>query len=301
VVNIDFVKGLATLEIFDKSKHKESPAKVNYFFKNRPSDIVLDVLPFEELDKESSTQYALYEYPNIESISMLMSNNSNHLGRDPDFRRLIYGLLDREAISAQMRGTLPAYENLPRAFGGNLEKKSLNMEALKEKYGKYLENLKRNGLMILCFTPSSGVKALKPILVNLFKKYGIDVTFIESNDKFLSKESSEQSPFELAGKIVDFFDPRFLFVSLLDSSPFTYQRSLDKNLEILNEKILNEDDREKRYILIRQMSEYVADRAYEIPILEKKRIVAYQKIRLNSLGVQTQPLILKFENIRMVN
>lgn len=301
VSSIDFEKGVAVLELFNRLKNPLSPTKVNYYFKKRPLGLEPDVLPFEEIATQNLPVYNLYEYQNIESISMFMTNNVNRLGRDQDFRRLIYGLLDREAISAQIRGTLPAYENLPRVFGGNIGKELINRESLKKKYAIIMEDLKKNGLPILCFSPSSGVKTLKPILINMFKLQGIEVTFIDSNDKFPSKEISEKSPLRLTGKIVDFFDPSFLFVSLLDASPYFYQRSLDKHLEELNKEFLSEENKEKRHILTKAISEYVANKAYDIPILEKKRILAFKISKISTLGMQTQPLILKFENIRTVH
>jgi ABC-type transport system substrate-binding protein len=289
-----FHDGMLTLVKVDPAK--AGPLRVTVYTK--------DVLPAYDVSilKDDDVKNSEAFYPELSgAIATLFLSRLNPLGSNPHFRKALVHLIDRNAFVAGIPGTSPARQMLPERFWGRDEiADKYDLAAARREIALIPEDLRKKPWHFALFmgankTPTG--EHLKTELTRQFKAVGLDITPIDTTEKFTSKESALANPIIIASRITDYVDPLIMLQSFRSNGPDPYLTAEhDPEFERLFAAAAMSKNREDRVSTVRQLSRYLVDQVFCVPVIERRYPVFYDKMRV-SLGHQPLPIALTIASL----
>lgn len=291
VVTSGFQNGVVVIKKNDPSLTK-APDLI-YFHTINEKNIHYDISLIDiENDKQKGYSTFYSEHPRY--VHSIYFTNNNALGISYDFKKFIQAALDRKAIQKLIPATDVTYELLPKNYWGrSIIPDPYNPRLAQKLFNSLPKKLRKKIWNIPVF---GGNQLDKNILANEIKKqlanYGFNITFFPSTEKFISKETAKKTPFEISGNITFQLDPLIMFAQCIDKSPDLYEKpSFDQKLEDLYELASKAQTKNDKVKAVQTLSQYINEKAYIIPLLERKTIIYYNPNTIENLGKQDQAII----------
>ncbi|MBX9769107.1 MAG: hypothetical protein K2X47_17660, partial [Bdellovibrionales bacterium] len=131
------------------------------------------------------------------------------------------------------------------------------------------------------------------------KKIGLEVEFFPSSEKFMSKKTSETSPFAFSGRVANNIDPLLMFASFKSNSPYKFDESWgDPTFDTLFANAETAVTPEDRIRSLRLMSAYLKEKSYVVPLYESPQLLYIREDSGFDLGNQIDPLTLDLSQIQ---
>lgn len=278
---------------------------IKFIFIQKEKDIDYDI-SLTDIEDNLKKDYNIFISEASQLIYTIFFTNNNPLGASLEFRKFIQTALNRESMQKIIPATLQAYELLPKGYWGrdNLPN-PYNPDLAKNLFNSLPKELREKEWNIPVFGGNQLTqdrKALAKEVKSQLACYGFKISLSPSTEKFLSKETAEKIPFEISSRIIDHVDPLIMFASLRKNSPDLYEKPLfDQKLEDLYNTTSKEQQKEARVKSIQNLSQYIIEKAYLIPLLERKALIYYNLSKIENLGKQEQALIFFASHINMKN
>ncbi len=262
-----------------------------------------DISTFEsdDLDLSKHTK-SLSELP--ASIIRLTFSNVNLIAKKPAFKNFINNAISKKDIIKNIDGYSVAEELLPKHLWGRKGLKSKNnLELARKLLNNELSTLKSEPIKLCVFSGPKINKSREKIIINLqnaFKAIGVNLEYETSLNKFTTKEDAQKFHLFISGMVADYIDPLVMFASLTKRSADPLSKSVeDDKLELLyNEAAINVQ-KEYRIKSLHQLSKYVTENNFIVPIAEEKSKTFYDPNTIKTLGNQNQPLTLFIDRIEV--
>ena len=267
-----------------KVSEAKSAKEITLYYGNEPynADIELS-MPAKNLQVVASKRAA--------GLTSINFNFNNPIASDVRFRKAINLAIDRNTITAGVETYTPVHEFLAQHFWGRTEVEVVrNTEAAKkllksvssldltkhyeipifygslddEKYGGYIREL---------------VKQLAEI--------GLKIKPVSSTAKFFPPDNKD-TLFRLVSLGASVADPLILFGLFRgEKSPKRPHFPLhDNDYENLFQKAQHSSTLEQRVAAVKNLSQYLQDNVWLVPLFEKKLLVSVDPKRVKSVGVQ---------------
>ncbi len=288
VIEGGYQNGVIQLKKYDLSL-KNAPDKIYYYTKIK-KEVQYDI-SLVDFENHSNIGYKTFftKYPR--SINTLFFTNNNPLGLSYNFRKFMQAALDRTAMQKLIPGSSVSTELLPKYNWGRKQlNDSYNPKEAQKLYLSLPKELRESEWQVPVFGGNQqDRKILSMEIKNQLSKYGFKISPFPSNKKFLSKKTAAKSPFEISGLIIIQMDPIITFSSLNKNAYNLYEKPLfDQKLEDLYELAFKAHSKEEKVTRIQTLSQYINEKAYLIPLLERKQIIYYNPKTIESLGNQDQ-------------
>jgi ABC-type transport system substrate-binding protein len=239
------------------------------------------------------------------SIFALFFTNQNELSANSNFRESIkYGINRSELIEGDT-ASKPAFEFLPSAFWRNDSsiQTPYNLEKARSLFLKVPEKLRNKTWKIPVFSFGE-ISKERLIYINRLKeqlaRVGLKVEFYPSSEKFLSQKSSAESPFRFSSRVCSNVDPLLMFGSFKSRSPYQFDNSQkDTEYDKLFDKAAEATSKESRVSTLRQLSKYMLDHNFAIPLYENHETYYFNPLTIESLGKQTNSITLSIDEIKL--
>lgn len=249
---------------------------------------------------------ATWEDPLPISVVGLFFSNKHPLGRRHEFRKAVHHALNRPEIARAAPGAVPAFQLLPNRFWGrdDVSKGAHSLGNLELK--TLVSSLPPALLVDPLPVPVFGGTKISPryhkrlhLIEQMLSEVGIAITFVPSQEKFLSLETATKSPMKMVGQVADLYDPVIMFGALRKGTPYVHEATGDEILEKLITEAELEQVKEKKVEAVKRVSQRVSEMNWFVPIYELHRTVFYNRSVIESLGNQDRPLILDFTKLEL--
>ena len=287
IVPPGFKDGIVTLKKYNNSLI-HAPDLLSFYTKiqdNTHFDI-----SFMKLKKEVQKNYQKYYSELPDSVFGLTFTNVNPLGNSLDFRKFVQAALDRDALQKLASRLSDAFENNPAAYWGNQKSISpYNPELAQKLFNSLPKELREKEWNISVYSSGNEIKGNKKLFIDEIKKqlalYGFKMTYFPITEKFLPKKYAENSPFDISFFQIDHYDALFKFARLLNNGPDEFVKPLfDQKLESLYESAFKAKTKEIKANAIQNLSEYVYENAFWIPLLDAKTVYYYDPKTIKNIG-----------------
>ncbi len=297
VVEPGFQDGIVKIKKNNLSLTK-SPDLI-YFYTKDKKDIHYDISLVDQINYKQKGYNTFYsEHPRY--VNSIYFTNNNPLGISYEFKKFIQAALDRKPMQKLIAASDVTYELLPKSYWGrNSIPDPYNPKLAQELFDSLPKKLRDKKWNVPVFAGKEK-DILADEIKNQLAKYGFKISFFPSTEKFISKKTAENTPFEISGCITFQLDPLIMFAQFTNKSPDLYEKPpFDKNLENLYENALMALTKEDKVERVQALSQYVNEKAYIIPLLERKSIIFYNPNTIESLGKQDQALIFFASRVEM--
>lgn len=238
------------------------------------------------------------------SLTSIYFNYSSPIASNANFRKALSLAIDRNEVSKGVEIFSPANEFLAEHFWGRIRVKQLrDIKKAKSLLKKVPELNLSIEYKIPVFNgdlndPKKGAyaKTLERQLLDI----GLKVKFVDSSVKFFP-ETDKKTLFRLASLGADVADPLVLFGLLRgEKSPMRPHFPLnDQGYEDLFGKALLSDTFDRRVLAVKNLSRYIHDNVWLIPLFEKKLMVSIDTKRVKDVGLQDGGLTFFLERTRL--
>lgn len=238
------------------------------------------------------------------SLTSIYFNFNNPVAADEKFRQAINIALDRNKIADGIKIYSPAHEFLAQHFWGRLKTKTARDLVAAKKLLKNVSSLDlTKEYEIPVFNGSLGDKkygAYAKELERQLAEVGLKVKLVDSTVKFFPQDN-KTTLFRLASLGADVADPLVLFGLLQgEKSPMRPHFPLDdKKYEKLLHKAQISTTLDQRVIAVKNLSQYLHDNTWLVPLFEKKLLVSINTKRINDVGTQDGGLTFFLERTRL--
>lgn len=240
------------------------------------------------------------------TIRVISYSNKNELSLNSHFKKWLNHIIDRKIFASDDSSITEATELLPSHFWGRTNDKSQFDEKIaNEHFKKIPKNLLDKSYEFAVF---SGPKLSKRQLYyttkleSEFKKYGFKAKFVPLEEKFVSKASAQKYPIYMWGIVCDYIDPLVTFSAFKENGHLPHHSPIGEELveyERLYTHASNATSFDERNNSVKDLSKFVKDNAVVSSITEEKISYQVRSSTIESLGVQSHPVTLFVENIRM--
>jgi oligopeptide transport system substrate-binding protein len=273
---------ILTLERFNSAG--SSPSIINMYYGNTDQDSDIDIATHGE-DKQ------IIASKKAATLTSIYFNYQSSVASDLNFRKAISLAVEREKIVDGFEIYEPANEFLAQHFWGRIKaEESRDLEKAKALIRKVpgLDLSKEYKIPVFnggLENPKTGAYAT--VLEKQIREIGLKVKFVTSSVKFFP-ESDKTTLFRLASLGADVADPLVLFGLLRGkSSPMRPHFPVnDKGYEDLFRKALLSDTFDRRVMAVKNLSKYMADNVWMVPLFEKKLMVSVDPKRVKDVGLQ---------------
>ncbi|APJ03480.1 ABC transporter substrate-binding protein [Silvanigrella aquatica] len=282
-----FDQGIVKLKKVSTSLGK-SPDIVHFYTTNEPHiDYDVSII---KLPEEKQKMYKTFTSELPTNTFSLTFTNGNPLGNSLDFRRFVQNALNREQLNSKVLGYSPTFENYPYTFWGiHKLKNPYDPEGAKKLFQSLPKEIREKEWPISVYSSGKEIKGNKKLLIEEIQgqlsEYGFKTHYITYYKQFLPKEIAEKAPLDISFFQGDQYDSLYKFARLLHSSSEEFAKPLyDQKLEDLYNKALSSETKEEKSKIIDELSEYVHEQAYWIPLLERKSVIYYNPQTIESLS-----------------
>ncbi|APJ03483.1 ABC transporter substrate-binding protein [Silvanigrella aquatica] len=288
-----YEKGVVKLKKTNASL-KQAPDLIHFYTKN-VEQINYDV-SLIKLSEEKQKKYKTFISELPVGAFGLTFTNVNPLGNSLEFRQFVQKALNREELNKKVFAHTPVYESFPRSSWGNHKLKNpYDPEAAKKLFQSFPKKYQEKEWKVSVYSSGNEIKGNKKFLLDEIQKqlaeYGFKITYILFKEQFLPKEIAEQVPFDIASFQVDKYDHLFKFARLLNSGSDEFVKPLfDRKLEDLYNNALTSETKEQKSQIIDELSEYVHEQAYWVPLLERKSVIYYDPKTIETLAHKGEQL-----------
>jgi oligopeptide transport system substrate-binding protein len=287
------------IELVDKDQM--GPKKVWFLanIKNEKADIALD----KSAVKSNSVSSFSPLYPG--NIRVLEFSRVNPLSSNPNFRKAVDLLIDREGLKNEDLGISPTDQLLPKHFWGRTKSSETKAKEAKNYISKIPKSvLKKRHHAIVFSGPTFSEKNEFYIrkLEDAFKNAGLDIKFGANNEKFISEETAKESPISMFGMVCDYIDPLIMFSAYREGSHANHylpDEDLNKEFESHYSAASKNSDFSSRLEAVRGLSQFTKENSIVVPIAEEKSIFYFDSSVIEGLGNQVHPITLLIENLRL--
>ena len=277
--------GKKVLVLEKVKKESSSPMTIKFFYgSNLPTTTDINIA-------SHGTSKAIVASKRAASLTSVYFNYNSPVGSHINFRKALSLALDRSEIAKGVEIYSPANEFLAEHFWGRIKVKQVrDIDEAKAFLKKVpaLDLSKEYKIPVFnggLNDPKNGAYA-KTIEKQLFA-IGLKVEFVDSSVKFFP-DSDNTTLFRLASLGADVADPLVLFGLLRGpSSPMRpHFPKNDKGYEDLFEKALLADTFDRRVMAVKDLSKYLHENVWLIPLFEKKLMVSIDPKRVKNVGLQ---------------
>ena len=225
-----------------------------------------------------------------DSVFGLTFTNINPLGNSLEFRKFVQAALDREALQKLAFGFSAAFENYPRTYWGVKRLKNpYNPELAQKLFNSLPKELRDKEWNVSVYSSGNEIKGNKKLFIDEIKNqlaiYGFKMNYFPITEKFLPKKYAENTPFDISFFQIDHFDSLFKFARLLNNGPDEFVKPLfDQKLEDLYESAFKAKTKEIKAKAIEDLSEYVHENAFWIPLLDAKTVYYIDPKTIKNIG-----------------
>ena len=265
-------------------KSYDSAKFINLYYGNNPTATDIDIA-------SQGANKDIIASKRAASLTSIYFNYRNPIASNLQFRQALNFAINREELAQGVEIYSPANEFLAQHFWGRIKAKQ-NQDLKKAKaLLKKVPNLDLSKeYQIPVFNggindPKHG--AYLTHLEKQFQSIGFKVKFVDSAVKFFPK-TDKTTLFRLASLGADVADPLVLFGLLRGkSSPMRPHFPLnDKGYEELFEKAQFSNTFDRRVLAVKELSKYLHDNSWLIPLFEKKLLVSINSKRIKEVGLQ---------------
>ncbi len=257
-------------------------------------DVVLAGL---ELSGIKSDDYKTENVGTVIGVALMDFNFSTEAGQNINFRKAVQYAIDRADILVHYkhlaRNSLS--ELVPYRFWGHLGfDEPYNLSKAKECYNKLPSDLKNKKYKIAF----RGAKTTHlDIIVEQMKKIGLDMSYETIEDYKLTDDKYVLFAY---GAMAEFIDPLHMFSPYLPDSPRKLQHPKD-NIEFkkLFDEALLSKNLDDKVMKIKNISKYVLEKAYNVPLMDIGMMFSVKKGTVESLGDQSYGIGLEIEKVKM--
>ncbi|WP_233231412.1 ABC transporter substrate-binding protein [Silvanigrella aquatica] len=282
-----FDQGIVKLKKVSTSLGK-APDIVHFYTKNEPHiDYEVSTIKLPE-EKQKIYKTITAELPT--RIFSLTFTNVNPLGNSLDFRRFVQKALNKEKLNSKVLGYSPTFENYPYTFWGiHKLKNPYDPEGAKKLFQSLPKEIREKEWQISVYSGGKEIKGNNKLLIEEIQgqlsEYGFKTHYITYYKQFLPKEIAEKAPLDISFFQVDQYDSLYKFARLLNSGSDEFAKPLyDQKLEDLYNKALSSESKEEKSKTIDELSEYVHEQAYWVPLLERKSVIYYNPQTIEGLA-----------------
>lgn len=280
----EFKPNEKTLILEKVANNGTSPKFINLYYGTKVQVTDIDIASEGKNKKIVSSKRAA-------SLTSIYFNFNNPIVHNLDFRKALNLAINRDDIINGIQIYSPANEFLAEHFWGRIKAKQQQNVALAKSLLMKIPGLNlANEFKIPIFNgglndPKKGAYA--KTLENQFKAVGLKIKFVDSTSKFFP-ESDKTTLFRIASLGADVADPLVLFGLFRgNSSPMRPHFPLnDQGYENLFNKALLADTFDRRVLAVKDLSKYLHDNMWMIPLFEKKLMVSIDTKRIKDIGPQ---------------
>ncbi len=293
----EFNSKAGKLVITRVKKSGESPNEIAFYFKKTTEPIDIELSSHGENKKVVSSKRSA-------SLTGIYFNFNSSIASNINFRKAIDLAVDRNELAKDVEIYSPADEFLAKHFWGRIKHKKEKDIAVANSLLKKVKGLDLSKTYkIPVFNgkisdPKYGKYAQR--LESQLQKAGLKVKLFESNDKKFP-ESDKTTLFRLASLGADVADPIILFGLLRGkNSPLKPHFPLnDKIYEDLFIKAQHTTTLDQRVMAIKNLSSYLHDETWVVPLFEKKLLVSINPNSVKDTGLQDGGLTFFVERTKL--
>ncbi|WGL60771.1 hypothetical protein QEJ31_04045 [Pigmentibacter sp. JX0631] len=238
--------------------------------------------------------------------------NANELGNNINFRKFVQSAISSRELEKISNTFNSVYLDTKQGNNGNEiwgtkhYSSFYNPKLAKQYYEKIPKHLRNKEWLVTVFSGTNEIpkdkvpyySEIKKILTN----YGFKMKFAIFNQQFLPKELAEKAAFDMDYYMV--FPDEYLskYSRLMHNYPDIYPKPLyDPVLEKLYDNATKAKSREEKYLLVNKLSNYIHEKAYRIPLLERGNNINYNPKTIKKLSENENELLsLKVDEIVFV-
>ena len=280
----EFDSGNGKLILTRVKKSDKSPREIALYFKKTSEPIDIEISSHGKNKKVVSSKRSA-------SLTGIYFNFNNPTGNNKNFRKAIDLAVDRAKLTDGVEIYSPAQEFLAKHFWGRIKP---NKAKDIEKATKLLKKVKS-----LDLTKTYNIPVFNGKLSDVkYGKYaqqleaqlleiGLKINFFESSQKKFP-ENDNSTLFRLASLGADVADPIILFGLLRgENSPLKPHYPLnDRQYEELFLKAQHTTTLDQRVMAIKNLSKYLHDNTWVVPLFEKKLLVSINPSSIKDTGLQ---------------
>lgn len=250
-----------------------------------------------------------YEVKNSElaaGVRILSLSNKHPLSQDINFKKGLNLLIDQSVFQSNEMGIHATTQLLPKHFWGRLkDTPKTSTSKAKEYFSKIDKELLEPIYEIPVFSGKELARHHKfyaEKLMQAFHKVGFKTKFVPNTQKFIQEDVAENSPLYMFNIVSDYVDPLIMFSSFKKDGHEPYYRPTGKVLDRfqkLYDKTQNATTFDERNEHVKKLSEFVRDEVVVLPLAEERTVYHINPKTVKDLGVQSNPITLEIENIRM--
>ena len=298
--------GIITLQRVEKSDL--APNEMTFYYKESTHPFDIEISSYKDIIEGKK----IVASKRATSVVSIYFNYNNPIANDIRFKRALDLAIDRKSLAEGVEIYNPVNEFLASHFEGRLETKAKwdieNIDKAKELLQKVksLDLSKTYQIPVFAhekfndpkYRAKYGAYVLK--LERQLKSIGLKVKFVASDVKIFPMDD-KSTLFRLVPLGADVADPMILF-SLLkgEKSPLKPHFPMnDKPYEELFKKAQQATKIEQRTESIKNLSEYLYQNKWMIPLFEKKLLVSVDSKRVKNVGLQDGGLTFFVERVTL--
>jgi ABC-type transport system substrate-binding protein len=261
----------------------------------------ISLVPFKGMENRN---YSIFFSTHPQYISALYFSNVHPLGHKIEFRQFIQRAINRAPLAEKIMGSEATYELLPKHFWGRAHMSDpYSTSKAKELFEKLPSELVEKEWKVPVFGGkelSEDRKAIAEYVRQSLSEFGLKIHPYPSPEKFISEKTALESPLFISGRVSDLIDPLILYAAMRNGGAYKYEcPHKDPYFEELYLKAASAMQKEERTQTVQALSQYTNDKAYIVPLLERKAVIYYDSNKIESVGEQDQPINFFVDRIKL--